>query len=275
MRLPFHRVRGRWTGPGGGPTIAIARCCGQIPLVDTGFLTRSLQDGDERRLYQVYVPSDYDPDRRWPAILFLHGAGEGGSDGLLPTEYQLGSAIRRDATRYPGLAVFPQVPRSQSAWSSTDVEFALRVLAQVRQDFTVDPSRLYVTGVSTGAKATWHALYRNPDLFAAALIVCGVVRPRRPDGTRILDPDPVVPDADGEPAQQLALAVSTVPIWTFHGDDDPVFDVEDTREVMAALTAAGAPVRYTELEGFGHDVWDVAYYSPVVTDWLFAQSRGR
>jgi predicted peptidase len=216
--------------------------------MDTGFLTRSIQDGDDRRLYQVYVPSDYDPAHPWPAILFLHGAGEGGRDSLLPTEFQLGSAIRRNAAGYPGLVVFPQVPSYQPVWTSAEVDFALRVLGQVRDDFSVDPDRVYITGVSTGAKAAWHALYRNPELFAAALIVCGIVRPRRRDGTRI-------------------------PIWTFHGDADPVFPVSDAREVMAALAAAAAPVRYTELEGFGHDVWDVAYYSPDVVDWLFAQAR--
>ncbi|MDQ1246298.1 MAG: hypothetical protein QG597_666, partial [Actinomycetota bacterium] len=135
--------------------------------MDTGFLTRSLPDGDERRLYQVYVPSQYDPARRWPVILFLHGAGEGGRDGLLPTEYQLGSAIRRNARAFPGLVVFPQVPTYQPVWSSGDVAFAMDVLAAVREDFAIDPARVYVTGVSTGAKAAWHALYRHADMFAA------------------------------------------------------------------------------------------------------------
>ncbi len=241
--------------------------------METGFLTRSIGDGTDRRLYQVYVPSDYDPAHPLPAILFLHGAGEGGRDALLPTEFQLGSAIRRNAARYPGLVVFPQVPSYQPVWTSADVEFALHVLGQVRDDFSVDPDRLYVTGVSTGAKAAWHALYRNPELFAAALIVCGVVRPRRRDGTHIPDPDPVVPDADGDPAQQLAHVLRRIPIWTFHGDADPVFPVTDAREVMGALAAAGAPITYTELEGFGHDVWDVAYYSPDVINWLFSQVR--
>ena len=63
-------------------------------------------------------------------------------------------------------------------------------------------------------------------------------------------------------------------MWTFHGDADPVFPVSDAREVMGALSEAGAPVRYTELAGFGHDVWDIAYYAPEVAEWLFAQTRG-
>lgn len=240
----------------------------------TGFLTRAFRDAGHQCRYGLYVPNEYDPECVWPTILFLHGAGEAGRDGLLPTEYQLGSAIRRQASRYPGLVIFPQLPTFRPLWRTADVDYALRVLAEVRRHYCVDPQRIYVTGPSSGGRATWHALYRQPELFAAALVVCGMVRPRLPDGTRVADADPVVPDADGDPAQQLARVLRDIPIWTFHGDVDPVFPVSDTREVMAALGAAGAPVRYTELPGFGHDVWDVAYYSPEVADWLFAQARG-
>ncbi len=241
--------------------------------MDTGFLTRALADGLERRRYQVYVPSDYDPERRWPAILFLHGAGEGGRDALLPTEYQLGSAIRRKAALYPGLVVFPQVPVYKPAYTSADVAFALRVLTHAERDFNVDPDRVYLTGVSTGGKAAWHALYRHHERFAAALISCGVVRPTLSDGRLVADPDPVVPAADGHPIIQLARRLRSLPIWTFHGDADPVYPVQDARNIMRALQKLGAPVRYTELAGFGHDVWDIAYYSPEVAGWLFAQSR--
>ena len=66
-----------------------------------------------------------------------------------------------------------------------------------------------------------------------------------------------------------------MPLWVFHGDDDPVFDVADAREVIAELQAVHAPVRYTELAGFGHDVWDIAYYSEEVAEWLFSQRRAK
>lgn len=241
--------------------------------MDTGFLTRTIMDGVDARLYQVYVPSDYDPKRAWPVILFLHGSGEGGRDGLLPTEYQLGSAIRRAAGRFPGLVAFPQVATRKYVWESCDVDFALRVLDQVEQDFHVDADRVYLTGVSTGAKAAWHALYRNPRRFAAALIVAGTVRPVRADGTLFPDADPVVPNDDPDPTGQLAQRIAHLPVWTFHGDDDPVFPVSEARVVAQALTDAGAPARYSEISGFGHDVWDIAYYAPEVTDWLLAQHR--
>jgi predicted peptidase len=243
--------------------------------VDTGFLNRTYDHPQGPRIYQVYVPHDYDPALVWPVILFLHGAGEGGRDGLLPTEYQLGSALRRNAAAFPGIVVFPQLPHYQPLWAAVDVDYAVDVLGQVCREFNCDRSRLYLTGVSSGARAAWHALYRHPHTWAAGLIVAGMVRPRLPDGTRMADPDPVVPPDDGDPPDALARVLADVPIWAFHGDDDPVFPVADTREVMAALADAGAPVRYTELAGFGHDVWDIAYYSEEVAAWLFSQRIGR
>lgn len=240
----------------------------------TGFLTLAFAHPDGPRLFGLYVPSDYDPTRTWPTILFLHGAGEGGHDGLLPTEYQLGSAIRRNAAAYPGLVVFPQLQQYQPLWTSTDVQYALEVLDHVQQTYSCDADRIYLTGVSTGARAAWHALYRYPDRFAAALIVAGMVRPTIADGSLMPDPDPVVPDHDGDPAEALARVLPDVPLWVFHGDDDPVFPVHDARRVCAALSEAEGQVTYTELEGFGHDVWDIAYYSPQVALWMFAQHRG-
>ena len=239
--------------------------------IEKGFLNRGI-DGDDRR-YCVYVPSDYEATRLWPVILFLHGAGEGGQDGLLTTEYQLGSAIRRNAAAYPGLVVFPQCRSRKRVWGSSDVDHAVEVLELVTNEFAIDTGRIYVTGVSTGAKAAWHALYRHAGLFAAGLIVAGVIRPMGPGGHRVHDPDPVVPDDEAHPHRALAGRLEQIPLWIFHGDDDPVFDVADAREVAAELKAVGAPVRYTELVGFGHDVWDIAYYSEEVATWLFSQRR--
>ena len=99
---------------------------------------------------------------------------------------------------------------------------------------------MYITGVSTGAKAAWHALYRHPDLFAAGLIVAGAIRPIGQSGHRVHDPDPIVPGEEVHPHRVLARQLERIPLWIFHGDDDPVFDVADAREVAAALKAVGA-----------------------------------
>jgi len=240
--------------------------------INTGFLNRALPDGAGQRRYQVYVPCDYTPQRRWPVILFLHGAGEGGRDALLPTEYQLGSAIRRNADRFPAIVVFPQVQR-QVGWADADVRFALEALSATEREFITDPDRVYLTGVSSGGKATWYTLYRYPERFAAALIVCGRAGPLTSNGTVVRESDPIVPQVDGHPITQLARAVRAIPVWVFHGDVDPIFPIEDARAVTAELQRQGAVVRYTELAGFGHDVWDIAYYSAEVADWLLMQSR--
>ena len=159
-------------------------------FMNSGFITRSIRHGRGQRLYQVYVPSGYTPERRWPVILFLHGAGEGGNDALLPTEYQLGSAIRRNAGRFPCLVVFPQI-RRKSAWTTADIRFAMKVLSHARRDYSVDPDRIYLTGVSSGARAAWTALSLHPERFAAALVVCGHVRGPRRNGDPAPDTAPV------------------------------------------------------------------------------------
>ncbi len=243
-----------------------------ILTMNTGFITHSICHGRRHRLYQVYVPSGYFPERRWPAILFLHGAGEGGNDALLPTEYQVGSAIRRNPGHYPGLVVFPQIPR-KSAWTSADIKFALKVLSQARRNYSLDPDRIYLTGVSSGASAAWTALCLSPKRFAAALIVCGFIPGLR--RTMVAPPDSatIVTGGDGDPLNLLATLARDIPIWIFHGDVDPVFPVANARSIAATLKDRGGKVRYTELAGFGHDVWDVAYYSEMVADWLFSQSR--
>ena len=103
----------------------------------------------------------------------------------------------------------------------------MRVLDQVRTDFSVDSDRIYLTGVSTGAKAAWHALFRHAEVFAAALIVAGVLQPRRPNG-------------ETTSHQRLAQRIRDVAVWVFHGDNDPVFPVTDARDVVAALTSPEA-----------------------------------
>src|SRR2546422_2350695 len=95
-----------------------------LQQTQTGFLDRSITVGNRAYHYQVYVPADYASQPSWPAILFLHGAGERGDDGLLQTNVGLGAAIRQNASRYPAIVVFPQVPRD-SQWVGTPADMAV------------------------------------------------------------------------------------------------------------------------------------------------------
>src|SRR5216117_1038734 len=111
-----------------------------LQQVQTGFLDRSITVGNRAYHYQVYVPADYASKPTWPAILFLHGAGERGTDGLLQTNVGLGAAIRQNASRYPAIVVFPQVPRD-SQWVGTPADMAVAALQQTMREFHVDASR--------------------------------------------------------------------------------------------------------------------------------------
>lgn len=233
--------------------------------IETGFLDRTVNcDGVERR-YQVYVPRDYDPSVAWPVILFLHGSGERGEDGVRPTQVGLGGALRWNPDRWPAIVVFPQIPWGD-AWSSPSGCVALATLAAAQVEFHTDPERVYLTGVSLGGLGTWQLAYENPEMFAAAVPVCGFVAR---DGERAR----FVPDDVDDPHAEVAGRLAWLPMWIFHGGADPVVPVEASRHMFEALRAVGAPVEYSELEGVQHNSWDAAYATEKLPRWLFEQRR--
>lgn len=225
---------------------------------ESGFLNRTLTLGGEVYRYQVFVPFDYTPARTWPLVLFLHGGGERGEDGLLQTEIGLGGAIRRHADRYPAIVVFPQ--RRARRWDRREVDVSLKALEQSEREFRTDPDRVYLTGLSSGAEGAYYLASRDPGRFAAILAACGKVS------------SPVL-SSGGDIFRALALKLRIVPLWVFHGEADTVVSVEESRQLVAALHKLGSEVRYTELPGVGHNSWDAAYQSAEVPAWLFAQRR--
>ncbi len=237
-----------------------------------GFITLSEDFAGYSRRYQIYVPCEYSPEKKWPIILFLHGAGEGGTDALLPTEYQIGSAIRRNPERYPCLVLFPQV-QNKGGWTNEDLVFAHKTLVRARNEYNIDSNRIYLTGVSSGGKGAWSLLNSYPKLFSAALIVCGRLLPPIKDGVRALEKYPILSDVSSKEFDNLAQSLLMTPIWVFHGDNDPIFNVIDVRLAVSRLAARNVPITYTELNGFGHDVWDIAYYSKEVISWLLSHRR--
>lgn len=239
-----------------------------LQQVQTGFLDRSVTVGNRAYHYQVYVPADYQSKANWPAILFLHGAGERGNDGLLQTNVGLAPAIRLNATRYPAIVVFPQVPLD-SQWVGTPADMALAALTQTMREFHVDPSRVYLTGLSMGGHGTWYVAYRHPELFAAIVPICGWVR----DFPQFRGSVAVVPGDSAAVMSSLVQRLGKVPTWIFHGEVDQAVNVNGSREPAAALKAASADARYTEFLGMNHNVWDAVYGSEEFIRWLFAQQR--
>jgi predicted peptidase len=233
--------------------------------MQTGFLDRSIAVGATDYPYQVYVPRAYDPSRRWPAVLFLHGAGERGSDGLLQTEVGIGPAIRRYPSRFPAIVVMPQAPED-TRWSIAPGDAALAALDKTVSEFSIDPNRIYLTGLSMGGHGSWYLAYHHTDRFAALLVICGFVgdRPGRPT---------FVPSGEGSPYQRMAARIGALPTWIVHGEADSLVPVAESRSMAEALRAAGADVHYTELPGTDHDSWTAAYSSEAILQWLFAQRR--
>ncbi|MEP7343743.1 MAG: PHB depolymerase family esterase [Gemmatimonadaceae bacterium] len=236
--------------------------------VETGFLDRIATVGGHQYRYQVYVPANYAEKTSWPVILFLHGAGERGTDGLGQTNVGLAPAIRQNPSRFPAIVVMPQVP-PDSQWVGAPAEAAIVALQQSLSEYHTDRSRVYLTGLSMGGHGTWYVAYRHPELFAAVAPICGWI----PDFKQFSGSMPVVPTDSGPPLPAVVRQLRRVPIWIFHGEMDAVVAVTGSREPAAALKEAGANVRYTEYLGLNHNSWDATYGSNEFVTWLFAQQR--
>lgn len=212
--------------------------------VETGFINKFVPVDKEVRFYTVYVPREYDPAKPWPLIVFLHGRGERGDDGLKPSDVGIGHAIRQHPDWFPCLVVMPQCPDTVY-WggAAEDVE---RAVGLTMQQYNVDKSRVYLTGLSMGGFGTWSYGAERPETFAALMPICG--------GGKVKD----------------APALARLPIWAFHGAEDKIVPVGHSREMVDAVKAAGGDIRYTEYDDGGHDIWDRAYMDKKVIRWLLS-----
>lgn len=236
---------------------------------ETGFLDRALVLDGRARDYQVFVPRGWTPERAWPVVLFLHGAGERGADGRRPTEVGIGSAIRRAIAPDSAVVVFPQADDGRR-WFADMAAFALAALDSAIVELHGDPDRIYLTGASMGGQGAWFLARAEPARFAAIATVCG-----RLFATPDVADTVAIPTVEGDdPYAAVAAAVRDVPAWVFHSADDPVVPVEESRRIVEALRALGADPRYTEYADAGHGAWERAYADPELWRWLFAQRRG-
>jgi predicted peptidase len=218
----------------------------------------------------VFVPRNFDSRKQWPVILFLHGVGERGDDGVQQTDIGIAHAIRKDASRFPVVVVIPQC-RKNKRWIDPDMQAqALEALDQSVKEFHGDRSRLYLTGLSMGGYGTWEMTAKHSGKFAAYVPICGgIFGPAKVPEARVsLADDPGVSD----PYAETARRIGSTPIWIFHGEADDTVPVEESRKMAAALRTAKANVRYTEYPGVGHNAWDKAYAEPDLLPWLLAQS---
>jgi len=215
--------------------------------------------------YRIMLPETYQAGRKYPLLLFLHGAGERGNDNDLQLTHGAKLFARPDVrAKYPAIVVFPQCPKD-SYWARVErdpeharwdypfwempgkpMSMVMELLEDLIRTEQVDTLRLYVAGLSMGAMGTFELLARSPRRFAAAIPICG-------GGNPLLAP----------------LYAPHTPMWVFHGADDPVVPVDLSRKMVEAARRAGGKVRYTEYPGVNHNSWDPAFAEPDFVSWLF------
>jgi len=228
------------------------------------FEPRTYVAGDFSLPYRLLKPKGYDPKQKYPLVIFLHGAGERGSDN----EKQLLHGMNDFASdeimnKYPAFVMAPQCPAGQQ-WGGINrlaktetpegqlapaLEATLKVVPVLQKEFSIGDRRIYLTGLSMGGYGSWRALEVRPELFAAAAIICGGGKP------------------------EAATKFKHVPVWVFHGADDKTVPASESQKMVAALQAAGGTVKYTEYPGVGHNSWAATYRNPELYAWLFAQKK--
>jgi predicted peptidase len=242
---------------------------------ETGFLDRAITIEGVEYQYQVFIPENWTPREKWPVILFLHGAGERGSDGLLETDVGIGTAIRSYRSLFEAIVVMPQCPKN-SWWMLPPMDgLAVAALDEATREFHGDPQRTYLTGLSMGGYGAWHLAQKYPGKFAAMIVICGGIRPR----ASVLKAYPgldkvILPDSPNS-YDVAAEGIGKVPVWIFHGSADDIVPVSESQHMFQAMKRVGAEAHYTEYPGVGHASWNKAYDEPKLFPWLFSKSLGK
>lgn len=235
--------------------------------------------------YRIFVPPAYSPKVKYPVLIYLHGRGQRGTDNGPAVYNSLLFRGRRSIVSpmmqqdYPAIVLVPQcsnktaneewarwignTPQTPFAGLGRDGSYqmaeapsdsgkaVLELIDATLQEYSVDRSRVYLTGISMGGFGTWEYVARRPELFAAAIPMAGYSDP-----------------------SQLAR-FSKIPFWIFHGNADQSNPVQGSRNMFARLKEAGADVRYTEYPDTNHnDTFRKAWAEPGLLPWIFSQRRG-
>jgi len=241
--------------------IALAATAANAQDAVDGFAPRTFVGaGGVKMPYRLFVPDQKARTLPLPAIVYLHGGAGNGTDNL--TQISGGNAngthvwtTPQMQSRHPAFVIAAQLPPG-TRWDdqgsdrlAPHAQVVIELLDSVAKEFSIDRDRVYLTGQSLGGIGTWDVIAKRPDLFAAAIPLCGV----------------------GDPAR--ASSVRDMAIWVFHGAKDDAVPVSGSREMVAALRKLGSAVKYTEYPDVEHNVWLRAYLEPQLADWLFAQKR--
>jgi|ERR1051326_8572035 predicted peptidase len=236
----------------------------QAQSPDSLFLRRTFAYGNGQSMpYRLFVPARYDSSKEYPLVLWLHGSQGRGTDNIrnITGGNQLGAHVwTTDSNQsiHPCFVLAPQCPDT-TLWVSNDgretppdqLDAVVGLLTGLKKSYSIDSNRIYVAGQSLGGIAVWEIISRYPELFAAALPLCGIGNTLR------------------------APSLTHIGIWAFHGAADSTIPVERTREMVDAIKHAGGHPKYTEYDGTGHAVWNRAFREMDLLPWVFSQRRGK
>jgi predicted peptidase len=214
----------------------------------TGFVQRPiLVDGVSTNVW-VFVPPDYTPNRMYPAILFLHGLFEQGSDGSANVlSAGLGPIIARAPERWPFITIMPQ---SNGTWRGPERDrLAMAALDDAVKHYMIDRQRIILAGLSYGGLGVWEIGARHPDRFAALVPVSGL--------------------SDDEAAKNLA----SVPVWAFASEGDPIVSSGNSVNMCHDIQAGGGRARVTLFKGGQHDCWAQVVDDTEAVRWMLMQTR--
>lgn len=212
-------------------------------------------DGDSLK-YRLLRPPDFDPSKRYPIFVCLHGSSGEGNDNYRQVAAALFPEFITHGTnreKYPAFVFVPQCPFGTS-WGGVHPlpgidKIVFEAITALEREFPIDPARRYVGGASLGGYGTWHFIESHPNTFAAAIPICGAG-----------DPD-------------LASNCANIPVWAFHGAKDSRVPVSGSRDMIDAIKKAGGNPKYTEYPDEGHHIGKLVCDTPGLLDWLFAQRR--
>ncbi len=241
--------------------------CSLFAVRGDDYEARTFSSADGAKLpYRLLQPAAVEAGKKYPLVVFLHGAGERGDDNAAQLKHGAPLFAKPESReKFPCFVLAPQCAKDKK-WVEMDwggasgiapedpgvmQKLLLGAVDSLAQEFPVDPDRIYVTGLSMGGYGTWDLITRHPEKFAAAIPVCG----------------------GGDKTK--AAAAKGVPVWAFHGLADNVVMPVRTQDMVAGVRAAGGKAALTEYPGVAHDSWTFAYAEPNLLPWLFAQRRGQ
>ena len=215
-----------------------------------------VSDAGDTMRYRLMLPLDYDSTKNYPIVVCLHGSSGSGHDNIkqvgacLPAMWL---SIDENRTKHPAILFVPQCPERKT-WGGLKGapsvgDLVVETLRSLERELPIDTARRYVAGNSMGGYGAWLLAAKYPDMFAAAIPICG-------------GGDPLL-------AQQLAK----VPIWAFHGEKDMNVPVSGSRDVIDAIRKAGGDPTYTEFPDKAHDISKEVIATPGLLDWMFSQRK--